>query len=269
MSAALKDRSSRPLLEVEGVEKSFGPVSVLRGVSLTVQPGEITALVGGNGAGKSTLIKTIVGVHAPDAGTMLLDGKPYRPRSAHDGREQGIETVFQDLALVDQLKVWQNMFLGREKVRRLGPLRLLDRRGMARHAAEMLHALEVNIPSVQSRVRRLSGGQRQAVSICRATGWGSRLVVMDEPTAALGVQETAKVEELMLRLREQGQSILVISHDFEQVLRVADQVWVLYQGRIAGGRRTSETTGQELVELITGTHQPPLAAKPVVAGSVR
>jgi ABC-type sugar transport system ATPase subunit len=256
----MNDRT--PLLEVDEVTKSFGQVSVLRGVSLTVAPGQVTALVGGNGAGKSTLIKTIVGVHPPDSGSMRFKGVSYRQRTPNHARRLGIETVFQDLALVDQLKVWQNLFLGRELTHRLGPLRLLDRRGMALRAREMLRELEINVPSVQRRVRRLSGGQRQGVAICRATGFGSQLIVMDEPTAALGVQETGKVEELIVRLREQGQAILLISHDFAQVLRVADFVWVMYLGRIAGGRRTAETTGQELVELMTGTRQPALSERP-------
>jgi ABC-type sugar transport system ATPase subunit len=242
------------ILSVEEVTKSFGHVDVLRGVSLTARAGEVTALIGGNGAGKSTLIKIIAGVQPPDSGTITFDGKPYAPASAQDGRALGIETVFQDLALVDTLTVWQNMFLNRELVRRIGPVGVLDRRGMTSQAGEMLKALDVKIPSVDSRVQRLSGGQRQGVAICRATGWGGRFVIMDEPTAALGVAETERVEQLIRRLREQGTSILLVSHNFDQVLRVCDQVWVLRQGRIVGGRRTAETNGRELVDMITGVH---------------
>jgi ABC-type sugar transport system ATPase subunit len=209
-------------------------------------------LIGGNGAGKSTLIKIIAGVQPPDSGAITFGGNAYAPSSAQDCRSLGIETVFQDLALVNELTVWQNMFLNREIVRRLGPVSVLDRRGMARQAREMLKDLEVKIPSVDSRVQRLSGGQRQGVAICRATGWGGRFVIMDEPTAALGVAETERVERLIRRLRDQGKAILLVSHNFDQVLRVCDQVWVLRQGRIVGGRRAADTNGRELVDMITG-----------------
>jgi D-xylose transport system ATP-binding protein len=242
------------LLEVREVTKSFGHVDVLRGVSLTAREGEVTALVGGNGAGKSTLIKIIAGVQPPDGGSISFAGKPYEPGSAMDGRALGIETVFQDLALVNELTVWQNMFLNRELTRRIGPVGVLDRRGMAKKAETMLADLEVKIPSVNSRVQRLSGGQRQGVAICRATGWGGRFVIMDEPTAALGVAETERVERLIKRLRDQGKAVLLVSHNFDQVLRVCDQVWVLRQGTIVGGRRAAETTGRELVDMITGVH---------------
>jgi D-xylose transport system ATP-binding protein len=240
------------VLTVSEVTKSFGHVDVLRGVSLTAREGEVTALIGGNGAGKSTLIKIIAGVQPPDGGTITFADKPYAPQSAQDGRSLGIETVFQDLALVNELTVWQNMFLNRERVRRVGPVTLLDRRGMIKQAGEMLKDLEVKIPSVESRVQRLSGGQRQGVAICRATGWGGRFVIMDEPTAALGVAETERVEQLIRRLRDQGKSILLVSHNFDQVLRVCDQIWVLRQGRIVGGRRAADTNGRELVDMITG-----------------
>lgn len=240
------------MLAVSEVTKSFGHVDVLRGVSLTAREGEVTALIGGNGSGKSTLIKIIAGVQPSDSGTITFADKPYAPHSAQDGRELGIETVFQDLALVNELTVWQNMFLNRELVRRLGPVSILDRRGMAKQAGEMLKELEVKMPSVDSRVQRLSGGQRQGVAICRATGWGGRFLIMDEPTAALGVTETERVEQLIRRLRDQGKSILLVSHNFDQVLRVCDQVWVLRQGRIVGGRRAAETNGRELVDMITG-----------------
>ena len=240
------------VLTVSEVTKSFGHVDVLRGVSLTAREGEVTALIGGNGAGKSTLIKIIAGVQPPDSGEITFADKPYEPQSAQDGRSLGIETVFQDLALVNELTVWQNMFLNRERVRRVGPVTLLDRRAMIKQAGEMLTDLEVKIPSVESRVQRLSGGQRQGVAICRATGWGGRFVIMDEPTAALGVAETERVEDLIRRLRDQGKSILLVSHNFDQVLRVCDQIWVLRQGRIVGGRRAADTNGRELVDMITG-----------------
>src|SRR4029450_8228389 len=200
-------------------------------VSLTLQPGEITALVGDNGAGKSTLVRCISGIHRPDAGTISLDDNPLHFKSPEDAREAGIETVHQNLALVEDLTVWQNLFLNREMVHRIGPVAVLDRNAMQVRAKEMAPPLAVTLPAVTSRVRRLSGGQRQAVSICRAAGFSSRLVIMDEPTAALGVQETAKVEELILRLRDEGHAVLLISHNFAQVMRLSDHVWVMRAGR--------------------------------------
>ena len=244
--------TTEPLLTVDGVSLSFGSVRALREASLTLQPGEITALVGDNGAGKSTLVRCICGIHHPDAGAITFNGRPVHFRSPEDAREAGIETVHQNLALVEDLTVWQNLFLNREIVRGRAPLAFLDRGRMKREAERMVSALAVNVPAVTSRVRRLSGGQRQAVAICRAAGFSSKLVIMDEPTAALGVQETAKVEELIRRLRSEGHAVLLISHNFEQVLRLSDHVWVMRAGRCIGGRRTAETTGEEIVGLITG-----------------
>ncbi|MPY53258.1 ATP-binding cassette domain-containing protein [Streptomyces acidicola] len=243
---------AEPLIACEDVSLSFGSVRALSEVSLTLRPGEITALVGDNGAGKSTLVRCISGVHRPDSGRILFDGSPVDFHSPEDARDAGIETVHQNLALVEDLAVWQNLFLNRELVRRFGPVAFLDRRAMQKRAKEMVSALAVNVPAVDSRVRRLSGGQRQAVAICRAAGFSSRLVIMDEPTAALGVQETAKVEDLIHGLRDDGHTVLLISHNFAQVMRLSDQVWVMRAGRCVGGRRTAETTGDEIVSLITG-----------------
>ena len=240
------------LLETRDVSLAFGSVQALRDVSVTLRPGEITALVGDNGAGKSTLVRCICGIHRPDAGEINFDGGPVHFSSPQDAREAGIETVHQNLALVEDLTVWQNLFLNREIVRGIGPLAILDRRAMRARAEEMVSTLAVNVPAVTARVRRLSGGQRQAVSICRAAGFSSKLVIMDEPTAALGVQETARVESLITRLRDEGHAVLLISHNFDQVMRLSDQVWVMRAGRCVAGRRTAETTGQEIVALITG-----------------
>ena len=241
-----------PLLRVDDVSLSFGSVRALVEVSLTLRPGEITALVGDNGAGKSTLVRCISGIHRPDAGAIFLDERELHFKSPEDAREAGIETVHQNLALVEDLTVWQNLFLNREMVHRVGPLAVLDRRGMQREAQRMVSTLAVNVPAVRNRVRRLSGGQRQAVAICRAAGFESRLVIMDEPTAALGVQETARVEDLIRKLRDDGHAVLLISHNFAQVMALSDQVWVMRAGRCVGGRRTAETTGEEIVALITG-----------------
>jgi len=240
------------LLACTGVDKSFGNVRALQDASLTLARGEITALIGDNGAGKSTLVRCISGVHQPDAGEITFDGDQVHFSSPEDARRAGIETVHQNLALVEDLTIWQNMFLNREVVRSVGPLKVLDRRAMQARAQEMLADLVVNLPSVKSRARRLSGGQRQAIAISRAAGWGSELVIMDEPTAALGVQETARVEDFIRRLRTDGLTVLLISHNFDQVMRLADQVWVMRAGRVVAGRRTDQTTGAELVALITG-----------------
>jgi D-xylose transport system ATP-binding protein len=244
--------SETVLLDVDNVSLAFGSVQALRDVSLTVRQGEVTALVGDNGAGKSTLVRCISGIHRPDEGHIVFDGKKLDLASPEDARKVGIETVHQNLALIEDLTVWQNLFLNRELVRRIGPIGILDRRAMQRQADEMVSTLAVNVPAVHNRVRRLSGGQRQAVAICRAASFSSSFVIMDEPTAALGVQETARVEELIVKLRSEGHAVLLISHNFDQVMRLSDQVWVMRAGRCVGGRRTSQTTGQEIVALITG-----------------
>ena len=240
------------LLSVDHVSLSFGSVRALRDVSLTLRAGEITALVGDNGAGKSTLVRCISGIHKADEGTISLENRELHFKSPEDARDAGIETVHQNLALVEDLTVWQNLFLNRELVHKIGPLAVLDKRGMQKQAREMVSTLAVNVPAVKSRVRRLSGGQRQAVAICRAAGFSSKLVIMDEPTAALGVQETERVEQLITKLRDDGHAVLLISHNFAQVMRLSDQVWVMRAGQCVGGRRTSETTGEEIVALITG-----------------
>ena len=243
------------LLKVEHISKWFGAVHALTDITLWARSGEITAIVGDNGAGKSTLIKCIAGVHTPSAGQIMLAGEVAHFTSPESARRAGIETVYQTLALVNDLTIWQNLFLNRERVRHVGPISFLDRGAMRRESANMLSRLQVNIPTINSRVRQMSGGQRQAIAIARAAGWGSRLVIMDEPTAALGVRETARVEELILRLRADGIAVLIISHNFDQVMRLSNQVWVMRSGRLVGGRRTSETTGTELVSMITGADE--------------
>ena len=240
------------LLETRNVAISFGQVRALQGASITARRGEVTAIVGDNGAGKSTLIRCVSGIHRADSGEIWFDGSQVAFHSPQSAREAGIETVHQNLALVEDLTVWQNLFLNRELSRGVGPFKLLDRARMKKEAERMVSTLAVNVPAVGSRVRRLSGGQRQAVSICRAAGFDSKLVIMDEPTAALGVQETARVEELILRLRDEGHAIVLISHNFAQVLTLSDAVWVMRSGRAVVGRRTKHTTGDEIVALITG-----------------
>ena len=248
----VNDVPADALLTVEGASLSFGQVRALKQVSMHARRGEVTAIVGDNGAGKSTLIRCISGVHRPDAGTITFDGTPVHFRNPEDAREAGIETVHQNLALVEDLTVWQNLFLNRELVTKIGPVGFLNRKAMRAQAVTMVSGLAVNVPAVGSRVRRLSGGQRQAVAICRAAGFTSKLIIMDEPTAALGVQETARVEELIGRLKSEGHAIILISHNFAQVLRLSDAVWVMRAGRCVAGRRTVDTDGDEVVALITG-----------------
>jgi D-xylose transport system ATP-binding protein len=244
--------ATQETLVLDGIVKRFGSVTALRGASVAARTGEITAIVGDNGAGKSTLIKCLTGVHRPDEGRITVDGADVHFHSPEDSRKAGIEAVYQDLALADDLAVWQNLFLNREKTRGLGPLRLLDRRGMRREADAMVRNLSVNVPPVRSRVRRLSGGQRQAVAICRAAGFGSRIVIMDEPTAALGHRETHRAEELIAGLRDRGLAVLLISHDFAQVQRLAQRVYVMRGGRVTATLGRDEINSERLVALVTG-----------------
>jgi ABC-type sugar transport system ATPase subunit len=248
MTASAAERK----IEVVSLTKSFGNVEALKGASLYARPGEVTAIVGDNGAGKSTLIKCLSGYHAPDGGQILVDGKPVRFGSPLAARRAGIETVYQDLALADQLTVWQNIFLNRERTRGLGPLRFTKRAEMRQRAQELVSSLGVNVPSVTSTVRRLSGGQRQAVAISRAVMWSEQFVIMDEPTAALGLRETSQVEGLIRRIVDRGTSVLIISHNFEQVMRLSQQVWVMRAGLVVSGSRTAEVTGVDLVAQVTG-----------------
>ena len=239
-------------IECVNIKKAFGSVDALKGVSMFAKPGEVTAIIGDNGAGKSTLIKCISGVYNSDEGEIKINGEVVEFVNPEESRSFGIETVYQTLGLIEDLSIWQNLFLNREIVRGFGPFKILNKAKMKAESIKMLKNLDVYIPSIKSRTRGLSGGQRQAVAICRAAGWGSRVVIMDEPTAALGVRETAKVEDLISRMKSQGLAILLISHNFDQVLRLADHIWVMRQGDVMAGMRAKDTTGDELVALITG-----------------
>jgi ABC-type sugar transport system ATPase subunit len=239
-----------PALRIVNLHKHFGGVIAVKSFDLEVAPGEIVALVGDNGAGKSTLVKMISGVYSPTGGELWLNGEQVSFRDASDARRKGVEVVYQDLALVDQQPVYMNMFLGRELTRR--PFGLLDRKRMAKETQQLVDSLDVRIPSAKAPLSDLSGGQRQGIAICRATHWASGLVLMDEPTAALGVAETAKVEELILRLRDRGAAVLIVSHNMEQVFRIADRVAVLRRGTQVGVKKISDTSHNELVSMITG-----------------
>ena len=244
------ETTTTPLVRLDRVRKEFGGVVALQELTLDIRAGEIVALVGDNGAGKSTLIKTIAGVHQPTSGQIVLEGQPVRFAKPTDSREHGIEVVYQDLALVDQQPVYMNMFLGRERVR--GPLRRLDRDRMATETQVLLDELDIRVPSPKATIRDLSGGQRQGVAIARATHWAQRLVLMDEPTAALGVQETGRVEDIIMRMRERGRAILIVSHSLDQVFRLSDRICVLRRGQQVGVVETAATDGDAIVSMITG-----------------
>ena len=237
-----------PLLEARGISKSFLHVQALDDVDFRVDPGEVVALVGDNGAGKSTLMKTLCGAYQPDAGSIVFDGRPVAMRTPRDAIALGIAVVYQDLALVDHRDVASNVFLGREPTRGVA----VDKPRMVREAREVLDNLKVTIPSVQTLVGLLSGGQRQAVAIARAVHQGGRLIFMDEPTAALGVREQAKVLRLIEDLRSQGTAVVVVSHNLQHVFSVADRIVVLRGGRNAGERIKAETTPEDIVRLIVG-----------------
>ncbi len=242
------DTGAEPLLRLEGVRKSFGAVQALRGVDLTVPAGQVTALVGDNGAGKSVTVKVIAGTYQPDAGTVYWQGRPVRVRSPREASALGIEVVYQDLALCDNLDVVQNMFLGREVVR--GGLLAED--DMERAAVETLASLRVTtLQSVRLPVAELSGGQRQSIAVAKAVMWNSQLVVLDEPTAALGVAQTRQVLQLVRRLAEQGLAVLMISHNLVDVFEVADRIAVMRLGEVVGEGPASETDVQTTVELMT------------------
>ncbi|MFI6595265.1 ATP-binding cassette domain-containing protein [Nonomuraea sp. NPDC050536] len=237
-----------PLLEIRGVDKSFGPVQVLHDVALSAYSGEVTALVGDNGAGKSTLVKCVGGIHPIDAGEILFDGKPVQVHGPRDAGELGIEIVYQDLALCDNLDIVQNMFLGRE--RRSGLV--LDEATMEELAEQTLNGLSVRtVKSIRQQVSSLSGGQRQTVAIAKAVLWNSKVVILDEPTAALGVAQTAQVLELVRRLADTGLAVVLISHNMNDVFAVSDRIAALYLGRMAAQVRTADVTHAQVVELIT------------------
>lgn len=251
-----------PLLELRGVNKSFGVVHVLHDVDFAVYPGEVTALVGDNGAGKSTLVKTIAGIHPIDSGTYLFDGQPVTAHGPNDVAALGVEVVYQDLALCDNLDIVSNMFLGRE-LRRRG---VLDEATMETLAREALASLSVRtVTSVRQPVSSLSGGQRQTVAIAKSVLWNSKVVLLDEPTAALGVAQTRQVLDLVRRLADQGVGVVLISHNLADVFEVADRICALYLGRVAAEVKASEVTHSQVVELITAGRSGSLGLAPAEA----
>ncbi|RHW28884.1 sugar ABC transporter ATP-binding protein [Nocardioides immobilis] len=254
---------TEPLLQISKLNKSFGPVHVLHDVDFDVYPGEVTALVGDNGAGKSTLVKCVAGINGIDSGEIRFEGRPVTIADPRDATALGIEFVYQDLALADNLDITQNMFLGRE-LRRFGSF--LSDGAMERQARETLASLSVRtVSSVRQLVSSLSGGQRQTVAIARAVLWNSKIVFLDEPTAALGVAQTREVLDLVRRLADQGCGVVFISHNMNDVMEVADRVAALYLGRVAAEVRTKDTTTTQIVELITSGRSGDIGLAPAVA----
>jgi D-xylose transport system ATP-binding protein len=238
-----------PIIELRNISKSFGSVQALTDVDLTVHRGEVVALVGDNGAGKSTLIKTIAGIHASDSGEIIFEGQPVHISGPKEAARLGIEVVYQDLALCDNLDVVQNMFLGREAH---DALQRLKEPVMEQRTGETLKLLRVTtIRSIRQPVATLSGGQRQSVAVARAVMWNSKLVILDEPTAALGVAQTEQVLELVQRLAQQGLAVILISHNLHDVFVAGDKIWVLRLGRNAGVFDRRKTTQEEVVHAIT------------------
>ena len=241
------------ILETKGLTKYYGGVHALSDADFVLRRGEHVAIMGDNGAGKSTFVRQITGVEHPTRGEIVFDGRTVDFANPIEAREAGIEAVFQNLALADDLDVPSNLFLGREKVRfRLGPFSILDKRAMREATIAALEKTGVKIPNLMTTIRNMSGGQRQCVAIARTAAFKSKLVIMDEPTAALGVQETAQVEKIILTLKEAGEPLILISHNMRQVFDLADRIVVFRRGRIVANLAKGETDGQDVVAYITG-----------------
>ncbi len=241
------------ILETRNLTKRFGGLVAVDHVSLGIEPGEVVALLGDNGAGKSTLIKMISGVYTPDDGEIYLAGNKVEIASPRDAIAKGIETIYQDLALAENMDVPSNIFLGRETTRKvLGWFKVLNNDYMTKESEKILEELDIRIPSLKANIRNLSGGQRQAVAISRSIYWNAKVLIMDEPTAALGISEQKKVLDLVSSLRKQGIAIIIISHQMYDVFQVADRIIVMRRGVKVGERLTQETTSEEIVSLIVG-----------------
>lgn len=242
-------------LEVNQLSKSFGAVQALRDVSFSVQKGEVVALLGDNGAGKSTLVRCIAGMHQPDGGDIKVNNKKVQIENPQQARDAGIETVFQDLAMVGEFDISENLFLNREILSKnplLRALGWLDKKSMQKQAKKSLNRLNSRMPDFHSKVQNLSGGQRQAVAIARAVNWGADVVIMDEPTAALGVEQSAQVNALIKLISSQGVAVLLISHNMQHVLETCDRAVVLYQGKSVADVALADVSKEHLVALITG-----------------
>lgn len=245
--------SSAPLLEVRNLSRHFGAVKALDNCSMVVRPGEVVALAGDNGAGKTTMIKAVSGVYPPTSGEILIEGKPVLFSSPEDARAKGIETIYQDLALADNLSIGANIYLGREPMKRaFGFLPVLDRKAMARAAEDTMALLDFHVKRLEAPVSNFSGGQRQAVAIGRAVFWNAKILIMDEPTAALGVPEQRKVVSLINSVKAQGKGVIFISHNLQDIFAVSDRIVVLRRGIVAGVRNIADTNHDEVVRLMIG-----------------
>ena len=250
-------QSAQPVLHITNLTKHYGGVKALTGADFSLQPGEHAAIVGDNGAGKSTFVRLITGVERPNEGQIKLDGHAVAFKSPLHARDQGIETVYQTLALAEDLDVPANIFLGREITRlNLGPLSILNHSAMREKSKEMLATTGVKIQDMSESLRGMSGGQRQCVAIARAAGFAKKLIILDEPTAALGVAETARVEQIIKGLKQQGIPLILISHNLRQVFDLADRIWVFRQGRIICNLLRAESNPEEIVGLITAAIDP-------------
>ena len=256
-----------PLVEMRNVSKRFGAIVALRQVSLSIGAGEVVGLVGDNAAGKSTLMKILSGVHAPDSGEIRLDGEPRAFASPMDARGAGIEMVYQDFALVPELSVTQNIFLGRELLQSGVRSKFVDKPKMRERATHLIERLGLRVPPVETPVRAISGGQQQAVAIARATAFDARLVIMDEPTANLGAAAIGKVRAAIGRMKSHGVAVVIISHRIEDVLETADRAVVLKHGSVVGERRVADTRGDELVHMIVAGQDPRAAGAGVDTGA--
>lgn len=252
--------NTQPLVEMRGIEKAFGAVQALRGANLTLGHHEVLGLVGDNAAGKSTLMKTLTGVHRPDAGEILIEGKPVHFTSPRDSRALGIEMIYQNLALAQNLDVVANVFLGREHAPWLGPVQWLDEPRMEQETRSLLDRLKINIRSVRTNVERMSGGQQQAIAIARAVAFKARVVIMDEPTASLAVKEVGKVLDIIRGLRDAGVSVIIISHRLQDIFTVADRIMVLRTGQSVADRPIKEFSMDEVVKYIVGAEVGELSA---------
>jgi ABC-type sugar transport system ATPase subunit len=243
-----------PILEVRSITKKFGGLTAVDNVNMQVFPGEVVGLLGDNGAGKSTLIKMVSGVYAPTAGQIFYQGQAVTIHNPMDALRMGIETIYQDLALAENLNVYSNIFLGREKLKKyLGYINVLDHDYMLAESKKVLHRLDIEIPSLRNKIRMLSGGQRQAVAISRSIYWDAKLLIMDEPTAALGVAEQKKVLDLERTLKSQNIPVIIISHQMLEVFSVADRLVIMRRGKKAGERLVKNTNTEEIVGLIVGS----------------
>jgi simple sugar transport system ATP-binding protein len=238
------------LLELKNITKSYGPIQSLRGVDLTLNAGEVLGLVGDNGAGKSTLMKVVSGAVVPDSGEYLLESTPMHFRSPQEARDKSIEMVYQDLSLCDTMDVAKNLFLGREPIRNLAGLRFVDHHTLHSKAQKILDDLKITVPSTRVTVKNLSGGQRQAIAIGRAVSFQPKILILDEPTAALAVKEVNEVLELIGRLKAQGVGVILISHRLQDIMQVTDRIMVMYEGQNVADRRTKETTLEGIIRLI-------------------